>query len=210
MSTCRKSHARIPDAWEARNCRQVGDARRGAGVSPVAARIPADRSRADAIAEAEEFALRLRRCPHRGFCLAEPAEQPDHEQIGEAEEHEDRGSKPRSDALHEFWRAKGECVFREGTRPQVSALVGFIGSHKGRFGVEPVCAVLEFPASTYYAAKKREQQPSRRTLRDEWLKKQIMRVWNDRRKGRRLYGARKVWLQLRREGIRRPGAPWSG
>jgi putative transposase len=60
---------------------------------------------------------------------------------------------------------------------------------------------LEFPASTYYAAKKRERQPSRRTLRDEWLRKQIMRVWNDRKKGRRLYGARKVWLQLRREGI---------
>jgi putative transposase len=57
---------------------------------------------------------------------------------------------------------------------------------------------LEFPASTYYAVKKREQQPSRRTLRDEWLRKQIMRVWNDRKKGRRLYGARKVWVQLRR------------
>ena len=64
-----------------------------------------------------------------------------------------------------------------------------------------MCAVLEFSASTYYAAKEREHQPSRRALRDEWLKKQIMRVWNDRRKGRRLYGARKVWLQLRREGI---------
>jgi putative transposase len=38
-------------------------------------------------------------------------------------------------------------------------------------------------------------------VRDEWLKKEIMRVWEDRRKGRRLYGARKVWLQLRREGI---------
>jgi transposase InsO family protein len=66
--------------------------------------------------------------------------------------------------------------------------------------VEPACAVLEFPASTYYAAKKREQQPSRRKRRDEWLKRHIMRVWNDRKKGRRLYGARKVWLQLRREG----------
>jgi hypothetical protein len=32
-----RPHARIPDAWEARNCRQVGDARRGAGVSPAAA-----------------------------------------------------------------------------------------------------------------------------------------------------------------------------
>jgi putative transposase len=38
-------------------------------------------------------------------------------------------------------------------------------------------------------------------VRDEWLKKEIMRVWADRRKGRRLYGARKVWRQLRREGI---------
>jgi putative transposase len=67
--------------------------------------------------------------------------------------------------------------------------------------VEPACAVLEFPASTYYAAKKRERQPSLRQQRDEWLKEQIMRVWKDRRKGRRMYGARKVWLQLRREGI---------
>ena len=34
-----------------------------------------------------------------------------------------------------------------------------------------------------------------------WLKKQIMRVWENRRKGRGVYGARKVWRQLRREGI---------
>ncbi len=67
--------------------------------------------------------------------------------------------------------------------------------------MEPACAVLEFPASTYYAAKKRERQPSRREQRDAWLKKEIRRVWEDRRKGRRVYGARKVWLQLRREGI---------
>ena len=37
-------------------------------------------------------------------------------------------------------------------------------------------------------------------MRDERLKKEIMRVWEDRRKGRRVYGARKVWRQLRREG----------
>jgi putative transposase len=67
--------------------------------------------------------------------------------------------------------------------------------------VEPACAVLEFPASTYYAVKKRERQPSRRKQRDAWLEKEIIRVWEDRRKGRRVYGARKVWLQLRREGI---------
>jgi putative transposase len=34
-----------------------------------------------------------------------------------------------------------------------------------------------------------------------WLKNEIMRVWEDRKKGRRVYGARKVWRQLRREGI---------
>jgi len=67
--------------------------------------------------------------------------------------------------------------------------------------VEPACAVLEFAASTYYAAKKREQHPSRREQRDAWLKKEIRRVWEDRRKGRRVYGARKVWRQMRREGI---------
>ncbi len=63
-----------------------------------------------------------------------------------------------------------------------------------------MCAVLEFPVSTYYAAKRRERQPPPRDARDEWLKEQIMRVWEDREKGRRVYGARKVWLQLRREG----------
>jgi putative transposase len=49
--------------------------------------------------------------------------------------------------------------------------------------------------------KKREREPSHRERRDDWLKKEIRRVWEDRRKGRRVYGARKVWLQLRREGI---------
>ncbi len=39
MSTCRKSHARIPDAWDVRNWRQVGDVRRGAGPSPALARV---------------------------------------------------------------------------------------------------------------------------------------------------------------------------
>jgi putative transposase len=67
--------------------------------------------------------------------------------------------------------------------------------------VEPVCAVLGLSASTYYAAKKRGREPSCRQQRDEWLKKEIMRVWEDRRKGRRVYGARKVWTQLQREGI---------
>lgn len=61
--------------------------------------------------------------------------------------------------------------------------------------------MLEFPSSTYYAAKKRECSVSARQERDEYLKKEVMRVWQDRKKGRRVYGARKVWRQLHREGI---------
>ena len=64
-----------------------------------------------------------------------------------------------------------------------------------------MCAVLEFPVSTYYAVRKREREPSAREVRDEQMKEQIMRVWQNRRKGRGVYGARKVWVQLRREGI---------
>jgi putative transposase len=67
--------------------------------------------------------------------------------------------------------------------------------------VEPACAVLEFPVSTYYAAKQRRREPSARQVRDEQLKKEILRVWEGRKKGRKVYGARKVWRQLRRDGI---------
>jgi len=49
--------------------------------------------------------------------------------------------------------------------------------------------------------KKREREASARSVRDEWLKKEIMRVWEDKKIGRRVYGARKVWRQLRRHGI---------
>jgi putative transposase len=38
-------------------------------------------------------------------------------------------------------------------------------------------------------------------VRDEWLKKEIIRVWEDETIGRRVYGARKVWRQLKRDGI---------
>ena len=61
--------------------------------------------------------------------------------------------------------------------------------------------MLEFPPSTCYAAKKREQEKTDREIRDEYLKEEIMRIWGDRRKSRAKYGARKVWHQLNREGI---------
>jgi len=71
-----------------------------------------------------------------------------------------------------------------------------IEQHRGRFGVEPICRVLEVPTSTYYAAKQRP--PSARRLRDTQLKAEIRRVWDD---NYQVYGACKVWRQLQREGL---------
>jgi putative transposase len=65
--------------------------------------------------------------------------------------------------------------------------------------VEPACAVLGLSPSTYYAAKKREEKPSARHMRDEELKAEIVRVRE--KKGRKLYGAKKMWHELNRDGI---------
>lgn len=75
----------------------------------------------------------------------------------------------------------------------------FVDKHRDEFPVEKICEVIEFPASTYYAARKRQENPSAREVRDRDLLPEIRRVW--REKGRRLYGAKKVWNELRREGI---------
>jgi putative transposase len=71
-----------------------------------------------------------------------------------------------------------------------------IDACRDRFGVEPICRVLEVPTSTYYAAKQR--QPSARQQRDTQLKAEIRRVWDA---NYQVYGARKIWRQLQREGI---------
>ena len=54
--------------------------------------------------------------------------------------------------------------------------------------------------SSYYFAKKREDEPTARETRDVVLKDKIMEVWKGE-KGREVYGARKVWLELNREGV---------
>jgi transposase InsO family protein len=77
-------------------------------------------------------------------------------------------------------------------------MIRFIDAYRGQFGVEPICTVMEFPVSTYYAAKHREQYPSRRAIEDEAVLAEIRRVYRD---SGRLYGAEKVWEQLHREGI---------
>ena len=73
----------------------------------------------------------------------------------------------------------------------------FIDNHKERFGVEPTCRVLQAAPSTYYAARRRP--PSARQVRDEALKVKIQHV-HAAHFG--VYGVRKLWRQLRREGIR--------
>ena len=52
----------------------------------------------------------------------------------------------------------------------------FIDGHRGEFPVESMCKVLEFPSSTYYAAKKRDGDPPGRSLRDRELLVEIRRV----------------------------------
>jgi putative transposase len=74
--------------------------------------------------------------------------------------------------------------------------VAFIDGHRQRWGVEPICRVLQFAPSTYYAAKRRP--PSARSLRDAELKVEIQRVFDE---NFCVYGANKLWTQLRREGF---------
>jgi putative transposase len=75
--------------------------------------------------------------------------------------------------------------------------VEFIDARKGEFGVEPICEQLPIAPSTYYAAKTRPQ--SARSVRDERLRSEIARVHAASYDG--VYGARKVWKQLQREGF---------
>jgi putative transposase len=73
--------------------------------------------------------------------------------------------------------------------------VSFITEHRSRWGVEPICRVLQVAPSGYYAAISRP--PSARRQRDEALQVNIRRVWEEHRC---VYGADKVWAQLKREG----------
>src|SRR5205814_3022843 len=86
---------------------------------------------------------------------------------------------------------------RAGARPATTEAVSFITASKERWGIEPICRVLQFAPSTYHAAATRS--PSVRKQRDETLKVAIQRVWEEHR---RVYGADKVWAQLKREGVR--------
>jgi len=80
-------------------------------------------------------------------------------------------------------------------------MVAFIDEQREVHGVGPICEVLPIAPSTYYAEKAMQADPSRRSARakrDERLKVEIRRVWDE---NFAVYGIRKVWKQLNREGI---------
>ncbi len=83
-----------------------------------------------------------------------------------------------------------------GARPPTEEIVSFIDAERDRFGVEPICEALQVAPSTFYAARTR--RPCRRAVRDAELEEHIRRVFED---NYGVYGARKVWRQLNREGI---------
>jgi putative transposase len=74
-------------------------------------------------------------------------------------------------------------------------MVDFIDQHRHRFGVEPICEVLQFAPSTYYAAKTRP--PSARARRDAETIPALVELWQA---NYRVYGAHKLWKAARRAG----------
>jgi transposase InsO family protein len=80
-------------------------------------------------------------------------------------------------------------------------MVSFIDDHRGIYGVEPICRILPIAPSTYYTHKARQADPGLlppRARRDLILRGHIRRVWKE---NFCVYGVRKVWRQLKREGI---------
>jgi putative transposase len=80
-------------------------------------------------------------------------------------------------------------------------MIRFIDDHRADHGVEPICRVLPIAPATFYDNKAKQADPSRlsdRAKRDEQLKPEIDRVFEENLK---VYGARKVWHQMRREGF---------
>jgi putative transposase len=80
-------------------------------------------------------------------------------------------------------------------------MIAFIDDHRGAYGVEPICKVLPIAPSTYrdHAAKRADPAKlSPRARQDLALQPEITRVFAANFE---VYGARKVWLQLNREGL---------
>src|SRR5262245_53550809 len=79
-------------------------------------------------------------------------------------------------------------------------MIAFVDDHRGAYGVEPICRVLPIAPSTYHAHVARRADPARlsaRAKRDAVLRPEVQRVFDE---NFGVYGVRKVWRQLTREG----------
>ena len=94
------------------------------------------------------------------------------------------------------------AFFRSGgARPPKAETIRFIDMHREEYWVESICRVLPIAPSSYYEEKQRQVHPERapeRIRRDTALKPDIQRVWEENFE---VYGVRKVWRQLKREGV---------
>jgi HTH-like domain len=80
-------------------------------------------------------------------------------------------------------------------------MIAFIDDHRGAHGVEPICKVLPIAPSTYHAHVAKRREPAKlsaRARQDARLKIEVRRVFDE---NFRVYGVRKVWRQLKREGF---------
>nr|WP_172802102.1 IS3 family transposase [Escherichia coli] len=113
-------------------------------------------------------------------------------------ERENRELRRSNDILRQASAYFGEG----GVRPPLEKMMPLLDKLREQYGVGPLCSELHIAPSTYYHCQQQRHHPDKRTARaqrDDWLKKEIQRVYDENHK---VYGVRKVWRQLLREGIR--------
>ncbi|EPE8861416.1 IS3 family transposase [Escherichia coli] len=89
-----------------------------------------------------------------------------------------------------------------GVRPPLEKMMPLLDKLREQYGVGPVCSELHIAPSTYYHCQQQRHHPDKRSARaqhDDWLKREIQCVYDE---NHQVYGVRKVWRQLLREGIR--------
>jgi transposase InsO family protein len=80
-------------------------------------------------------------------------------------------------------------------------MVEFIDAHRGRYGVEPICRELPISISSYYLNRLRQSDPQRRPVRQRSDEKLCLEIQRVHAENFGVYGSRKVWKQLQREGF---------
>ncbi|MCI9868806.1 IS3 family transposase [Rhizobium skierniewicense] len=102
---------------------------------------------------------------------------------------------------NEILRKASAYFANGGARPPIEAMISFIDEYRAVFGVEPICRLLPIAPSTYYENIAKRLDVDRLSIRarsDIALKIEIRRVFDE---NFQVYGVRKVWRQLQREGF---------